>query len=54
VAAHGAPDRDRRAGRGRGVSRIGRRTERWFLGIVMAMLAFMVERRVLRALKRSR
>jgi hypothetical protein len=36
------------------VSKIGRRTERWFLGLVMAILAFMVERRVLRALKRSR
>jgi len=36
------------------VTRIGRRTERWFLGLVMAILAFMVERRVLRALKRSR
>jgi hypothetical protein len=36
------------------VSGFGRRTERWFLGLVMAMLAFMVERRVLRALKRSR
>ncbi len=36
------------------MSRIGRRTERWFLGLVMAILAFMVERRVLRALKRSR
>ena len=36
------------------MTRIGRRTERWFLGLVMAILAFMVERRVLRALKRSR
>jgi hypothetical protein len=36
------------------MSRIGRRTERAFLGAVMAVLAFMVERRVLRALKRSR
>jgi hypothetical protein len=36
------------------MSRIGRRTERWFLGLVMAILAFMVERRVLRALKRTR
>jgi hypothetical protein len=36
------------------VSRIGRRAERAFLGAVMAMLAFMVERRVLRALKRTR
>ena len=36
------------------MSKIGRRTERWFLGLVMAILAFMVERRVLRALKRSR
>ncbi len=35
------------------MSRIGRRTERWFLGLVMAILAFMVERRVLRALKRT-
>jgi hypothetical protein len=45
VAAHGG---------GRNVSRIGRRAERAFLGAVMAMLAFMVERRVLRALKRTR
>jgi hypothetical protein len=36
------------------MSRIGQRTERWFLGLVMSILAFMVERRVLRALKRSR
>jgi hypothetical protein len=36
------------------MSRIGRRTERWFLGLVMGILAFLVERRVLRALKRAR
>jgi hypothetical protein len=36
------------------MSNFGRRTERWFLGLVMAVLAFMVERRVLRALRRSR
>ncbi len=36
------------------MSRIGRRTERAFLGAVMAVLAFLVERRVLRAIKRSR
>ena len=36
------------------MSRIGRRAERAFLGTVMAVLAFLVERRVLRALKRSR
>jgi hypothetical protein len=30
------------------------RAERAFLGVVMSMIAFMVERRVLRALKRSR
>jgi hypothetical protein len=36
------------------VSRIGRRAERAFLGSVMAVLAFLVERRVLRAIKRSR
>jgi len=36
------------------MSRIGRRAERWFLGAVMTLLAFMVERRVLRALKRTR
>jgi hypothetical protein len=35
------------------LSRIGRSTERWFLGLVMAVLAFMVERRVLRVLKRT-
>jgi hypothetical protein len=35
------------------MSRIGRRAERWFLGTVMAMLAFLVERRVLRALRRG-
>jgi hypothetical protein len=32
--------------------KIGRRLERTFLGLVMAMLAFLVERRVLKALKR--
>ena len=36
------------------MSRIGRSTERGFLGLVMALLAFMVERRVLRVLKRTR
>jgi hypothetical protein len=36
------------------VSKIGRRAERAFLGSVMAVLAFLVERRVLRAIKRSR
>ena len=36
------------------MSRMGRRLERTFLGAVMAILAFLVERRVLRALKRSR
>jgi hypothetical protein len=36
------------------VSRIGRRAERTFLGSVMGILAFLVERRVLRAIKRSR
>jgi len=36
------------------MSRIGRRTERAFLGAVMGVLAFLVERRVLRAIKRSR
>jgi hypothetical protein len=35
------------------VSGIGRGFERWFLGMVMAILAFLVERRVLRALKRG-
>jgi hypothetical protein len=56
LANHGPPhlDRERPAADGRGVSRIGRRAERAFLGAVMAMLAFMVERRVLRALKRTR
>ncbi len=54
MAARGERDTDRRPRRGRGVSKIGRRAERAFLGAVMAMLAFMVERRVLRALKRSR
>jgi hypothetical protein len=36
------------------VSRVGRRLERAFLGSVMAILAFLVERRVLRAIKRTR
>jgi hypothetical protein len=36
------------------MSRIGRRAERALLGSVMAVLAFLVERRVLRALKRNR
>jgi hypothetical protein len=36
------------------MSRIGRRAERAFLGSVMPVLAFLVERRVLRAIKRSR
>ena len=36
------------------MSKVGRRMERAFLGSVMAILAFMVERRVLRALRRSR
>jgi hypothetical protein len=36
------------------VSRFGRRFERTLLGSVMAILAFLVERRVLKALKRSR
>jgi hypothetical protein len=57
VAAHGAPPADlvlahRR--RGRVVSKFGRGAERAFLGAVMALLAFLVERRVLRALRRSR
>ena len=39
---------------GHAMSRIGRRAERWFLGTVMGVLAYLVERRVLRALKRSR
>jgi hypothetical protein len=34
--------------------KIGRRLERIFLGMVMATLAFLVERRVLKALKRTR
>lgn len=36
------------------MSKLGRRAERALLGTVMAILAFLVERRVLRALKRSR
>jgi hypothetical protein len=36
------------------VSKFGRRAERALLGTVMAILAFLVERRVLRALKRTR
>jgi hypothetical protein len=36
------------------MSRIGRRAERAFLGSIMGVLAFLVERRVLRAIKRSR
>jgi hypothetical protein len=36
------------------VSKLGRRAERALLGSVMAILAFLVERRVLRALKRTR
>lgn len=35
------------------MSRFGARLERGFLGMVMAILAFFVERRVLRALKRG-
>jgi hypothetical protein len=35
------------------VSGIGRRFERTILGMVMAILAFLVERRVLKALKRG-
>jgi hypothetical protein len=35
------------------VSGIGRRFERAFLGMIMAILAFLVERRVLKALKRG-
>jgi len=34
--------------------KLGRRLERTFLGMVMALLAFLVERRVLKALKRTR
>ena len=47
------PARPGRARGGGAMSRIGRSAERWFLGLVMAVLAFMVERRVLRALKRT-
>ena len=36
------------------MSRIGHRAEMAFLGLVMTLLAFIVERRVLRALRRSR
>jgi hypothetical protein len=36
------------------MSKFGRRAERALLGTVMAILAFLVERRVLRALKRTR
>lgn len=36
------------------MSRFGARMERAFLGMVMAILAFFVERRVLKALKRGR
>lgn len=35
------------------MSSIRRGLERWFLGMVMAILAFLVERRVLKALKRG-
>lgn len=35
------------------MSGIRRGFERWFLGMVMAILAFLVERRVLKALKRG-
>jgi hypothetical protein len=35
------------------MSRFGARLERSFLGMVMAILAFFVERRVLKALKRG-
>jgi len=35
------------------VSRFGARLERGLLGMVMAILAFLVERRVLKALKRG-
>jgi len=34
------------------MSKLGRRAERALLGTVMAVLAFLVERRVLRALKK--
>jgi len=34
------------------MSKFGRRAERVLLGTVMAILAFLVERRVLRALKK--
>lgn len=36
------------------MSKIGARLERGFLGMVMAILAFFVERRVNKALRRSR
>jgi hypothetical protein len=35
------------------MSKFGARLERGFLGMVMAILAFVVERRVLKALKRG-
>jgi len=31
-----------------------RRLERWFLGMLMSIVAFLVERRVVRALSRKR
>lgn len=33
---------------------MGRRLERWFLGMLMSIVAFVVERRVVRAMSRKR
>ena len=33
---------------------MGRRLERWFLGMLMSIVAFVVERRLVRALSRRR
>ena len=33
---------------------MGRRLERWFLGMLMSIVAFVVERRLVRALSRKR
>ena len=33
---------------------MGRRLERWFLGMLMSIVAFVVERRLVRAMSRRR
>ena len=36
------------------MGRVGRRLERMFLGLAMTLLAFVVERRLLKSLKKKR